>query len=229
MQATRNKVLWWVGEPMSAIGWKQFTYLQGQGKYKGMSLPVTLLPVSLTIPDPTVLRTLSGAEHMNRWPLGHSYSTPINIFTTNSAPSEIIKRFNQAFKLGNPRITGKTMIATVARRAPANLAIGNLRNTCVLMLPILRLTGARWALRWAESPTWESILSGSRAPTVTHKLAICRSSILFPWLRNSPLLVFLGRCSALEAVFPLPWAESPTVGQTLGFSRWCSNLQKEKQ
>lgn len=59
-------------------------YLQGQGKYRGMSHPVTLLPLSLTSPHPEVFNTLSGAEHMNLWPLGHSYSTPTKIFTLNS-------------------------------------------------------------------------------------------------------------------------------------------------
>jgi hypothetical protein len=42
------------------------SHLQGQGKYNGMSLLVTLLPLSLTNPEPVVFRTLPGAEHMKR-------------------------------------------------------------------------------------------------------------------------------------------------------------------
>jgi hypothetical protein len=51
-------------------------------------LLVTLLPLSLTNPEPVVFRTLPGAEHMKRWPRGHSYYTPTKIFTTNSDRSE---------------------------------------------------------------------------------------------------------------------------------------------
>lgn len=61
-----------------------YYYLQGQGKYNGISELDTLFPFSFTIPLLAVVKILSGAEHINRWPLGHSYSTPINIFTENS-------------------------------------------------------------------------------------------------------------------------------------------------
>ncbi len=62
----------------------KLTYLHGQGKYRGISQLVTLLPLSLTKPEPVVFRTLSGLEHMKRCPQGHSYSTPTKIFTLNS-------------------------------------------------------------------------------------------------------------------------------------------------
>ena len=71
------------------LSWPVMSHLQGHGKYSGMSLLVTLLPLSFTNPEPVVFRTLSGAEHMKRWPRGHSYSTPTKIFTTNSDKSEI--------------------------------------------------------------------------------------------------------------------------------------------
>lgn len=64
------------------------TNLQGHGKYNGISavLDVTLFPLSFTSPVPVAFNILSGADAMNLCPLGHSYSTPTNILTTNSLP-----------------------------------------------------------------------------------------------------------------------------------------------
>jgi len=41
-------------------------YLQGHGKYNGISELDTLFPFSYTIPLPAVVNILSGAEHINR-------------------------------------------------------------------------------------------------------------------------------------------------------------------
>lgn len=41
-------------------------YLQGQGKYNGISEFDTLFPFSFTIPLLAVVNILSGAEHINR-------------------------------------------------------------------------------------------------------------------------------------------------------------------
>jgi hypothetical protein len=65
-------------------------YLQGHGKYNGISELETLFPFSFTIPLPAVVNILSGAEHINRCPLGHSYSTPIKILTENSTSTVVL-------------------------------------------------------------------------------------------------------------------------------------------
>ena len=58
--------------------------LHGQAMYRGMS-DETILEAAVDVDDDDealfVLTDFSGDAAMNRWPLGHSYSTPMNTFT----------------------------------------------------------------------------------------------------------------------------------------------------